>query len=115
MFLGGNKPKCKRVLSSMYVFDIMLSDSITTMSSTYIEDNTRLHFGLFPPKNTYDTRCYRPRYKNIYKPYQAEPRYKSITTTKVLRLQRYVSPLDDTTTLEQKKEMYEKGEKIWKN
>lgn len=95
--------------------DVMLSDEISTMSTTFIEENTRLHFGLFPPKGTYATRCYKPRYKNIYKKNDAAERHKGIFTTKVLRLQRYTSPLDDITTETQKKEMWEKGEKVWEN
>ena len=95
---------------------MMLSDNIQTMSTTYIEENTRLHFGLFPPKKTYDTRCYKPRYANIYEKAEVHPtRFTKITTTKVLRLQEYESPLDDTTTEIQKEKQWQKGEKIWKN
>ena len=95
--------------------DIMLGDQITTMSTTYIEENTKLHFGLFPPKKTYDTRCYSGRYQNIYKKYEPEERYKKLKTNKVLRLMQYTSPLDDTTTEETKKQQWKDGEKIWKN
>ena len=96
--------------------DIMLSDQVSTMSTTFIEDNTKLHFGLFPPKNTYDTRCYSVRYLNIHKPAEIRPpRWANLKTTKVLRLMEYKSPLDDTTTPLQKEQMWEKGEKIWKN
>ena len=95
--------------------DIMLGDQITTMSTTYIEENTKLHFGLFPPKKTYDTRCYSGRYQNIYKKYEPEIRNKKLKTNKVLRLMQYTSPLDDTTTEEMKKQQWKDGEKIWKN
>ena len=95
--------------------DIMLGDQIGTMSTTFIEDNTKLHFGLFPPRNTYDTRCYSLRYKNIYKKLEKEPRYKKLKTNTVLRLQKYDSPLDDERTLQQKQTQWEQGEKIWKN
>ena len=95
--------------------DMVLSDQVQTMSTTYIEDNTKLHFGLFPPKKTYDTRCYSERYKNILEQYKNEPRYKKLKINKVLRLVKYTSPLDDKTTEEQKKEQWKKGEEIWKN
>lgn len=95
--------------------DMQLSDQVQTMSSTYLEENTKLHFGLFPPRKTYDTRCYSPRYKNIFKKDEKQPRYKNLKTTKVLRLVPYQSPLDDTTTQDQKQEQWNKGEKTWKN
>ena len=94
---------------------MVLSDQVQTMSTTYIEDNTKLHFGLFPPRKTYDTRCYSPRYKNIFKKDEKQPRYKALKTTKVLRLVKYISPLDDTTTEQMKKEQWNKGEETWKN
>lgn len=95
--------------------DIMLGDQITSTTSTFIEDNTRLHFGLFPPRKTYNSRCYKPRYKNILKDAQNNERHKKLTTTKVLRLQKYTSPLDDKTTNAEKEAMWEKGSKIWEN
>lgn len=96
--------------------DVMLGDQFATMSSTFIEENTKLHFGLFPPKDTYDTRCYSNRYKdNIYKKVKADKRYKKLKTNQVLRLQKYISPLDDTTTELTKETMWKKGEEIWKN
>lgn len=95
--------------------DVMLSDQIGTMSTTQLEDNTKLHFGLFPPKNTYATRCYKNRMKNVYKKDQQMEQFEDIYTNKVLRIMKYKSPLDDTTKDDEKKEMYEKGEKIWKN
>lgn len=94
--------------------DIMLSDQVGTMSTTMLEENTKLHFGLFPGKKTYATRCYKPRVNNIYKDEQNEE-FTDIYTTKVLRLMKYKSPLDDTTTKEEKQKMWEKGEEIWKN
>lgn len=95
--------------------DIQLSDEITTISTTFIEDNTRLHFGLFPPRKTYDSRCYSVRYKNIYKPFTKKDMFESLKTSKVLRLVKYTSPLDDTTTETMKQEQWKKGEEIWKN
>ena len=93
--------------------DIMLGDQVGTISTTYIEENTRLHFGLFPPKKTYDTRCYSERYKNILLPHKIK-RWAKIKTNKVLRMQDYTSPLDDTTTWEEKQEMNRKAEKLCK-
>lgn len=95
--------------------DIQLSDEITTISTTFIEDNTRLHFGLFPPRKTYDSRCYSIRYKNVLKKYTKEDFYNDLKTSKVLRLVKYTSPLDDTTTETMKEEQWRKGEEIWKN
>lgn len=93
--------------------DIMLSDQVGTITTAQIEENTKLHFGLFPPKGTYDTRCYSERYKNILLPHKIS-RWKKIKTNKVLRLTPYISPLDDTTTEEQKKEMDRKAEQLCK-
>ena len=95
--------------------DILLSDQVQTMSTTYIEDNTKLHFGLWTWRKNYDTRCYSERYKNILKKDENKPKWKLLKTNKVLRLVKYISPLDDKTTEQQKKEQWEKGEQIWKN
>lgn len=95
--------------------DVILSDQIQTMSTTYIEENTKLHFGLFPPRGTYDTRCYSERYKNILIPYTKKPKYKKLKTNKVLRLVKYISPLDDKTTRQQKESQYNTGKEIWEN
>lgn len=108
----------KHLLGLFYTIrccDIMLSDQVGTISTTFIEDNTKLQFGLFPPKKTYDTRCYSERYKNIYQRYQVGDKFSKIKTNKVLRLMKYTSPLDDTTTKLQKEEQWKKGETIWKN
>lgn len=92
--------------------DYIISDSIQTMSNTYIEENTKLHFGLFPPKKTYDTRCYSPRYLNTLD--KAKPRYKwtNLKTTKVIRMKEYISPLDTETTDDEKKLMKQKAYKL---
>ena len=91
--------------------DIMLSDQVSTMSTTMIDENTRLHFGLFPKKGTYDTRCYSERYKNTL--LKCNHKYfAKVKTNKVLRLQDYISPLDDKTTLEQKQEQLEKANRL---
>lgn len=95
--------------------DIMMSDEINTMSTTFVEENTKIHFGLFPPKGTYDSRCYKPRYKNVYKKAENQERWEELTTSKILRLNRTNSPLDDTKTEQQKQEQWNKGEEIWKN
>ena len=95
--------------------DIMLSDQVGTMSTTMLEENTKLHFGLFPPKNTYATRCYKHRMDNVYIKKEEQKEFEDIYTNKVLRLMKYKSPLDDLTTEDEKAMMKEKGEKIWKN
>lgn len=86
--------------------DIMLSDNVSTMSTTLIEENTKLHFGLFPKKGTYDTRCYSIRYNNIYE--KANPRkyFDNVKTMFVLRMIDYISPLDITTSYQQKQEQW---------
>jgi len=95
--------------------DIMLGDQVSTVSTSFIEDNTKLHFGLFPPKRTYDSRCYSGRYANVYEKVKKEPRWKNLKTNKVLRLQQYESPLDDVRTEEEKREQWNKGAKTWVN
>lgn len=95
--------------------DIMLSDQVGTISTSFIEENTKLHFGLFPPKGTYDTRCYSERINNILYKYIPKPKHKNLKTNKILRLVKYRSPLDDTTTSDEKEAQYKKGESIWKN
>lgn len=91
--------------------DMIMSDQITNMSTTYIEENTRLHFGLFPPKKTYDSRCYSERYNNTLLNHE-DKRFKRIKTNRVLRLQEYTSPLDDTTTDYEKRQQLEKAHKL---
>lgn len=78
--------------------DFMLSENITTMSTTYIEENTKLHFGLFPRK-AYDSRCYSIRYDRIKK--TKLKKWKKLKTNKVLKLKPYISPLDTETTEQQ--------------
>ena len=51
----------------------------------------------------------------MFKAYEKGERHNAIKTTKVLRLQAYTSPLDDTTTKEQKEQMWKKGERVWQN
>lgn len=89
--------------------DIMLSDNVATMSTTQIEENTKLHFGLFPPRKTYDTRCFSIRYKNILE--KANPRtyFDQLKTCSILRINFYISPLDLKTTYAQKIAQLEKA------
>lgn len=91
--------------------DIMMSDQVSTMTTTFIEDNTRKCYGLFPPKNTYNTRCYSERYKNCIIDYQNK-RHKNVKTNKVLRLIPYISPLDDNTTEQEKENQIQKMKKL---
>lgn len=92
--------------------DYIISDSIQTMSTTYIEQNTKLHFGLFPPKGTYDTRCYSVRYLNVLDPAKPRSKWTNLKTTKVTRMKEYISPLDTETTKQQKMEMKNKALKL---
>lgn len=91
--------------------DIVLSDQVSTMTTAQLDENTKLHFGLFPPRKTYDTRCYSERYKNVLNPHKPK-KWQKIKTNKVLRLQEYTSPLDDITTKEQKLEQERRAEKL---
>lgn len=91
--------------------DFMLSDNVQTMSTTYVEDNTRLHFGLFPRK-AYDSRCYKPRYKEIDTTVIETKKWKELTTTSVMRLRYYISMLDKATTQAQRDKVYAEIEKL---
>ncbi len=84
--------------------DMMMSDNIQTMSTTYVEDNTRLHFGLFPRK-AYDSRCYKPRYQEVQTKVLETKKWKELQTTSVLRLRYYISMLDKCTTDEQRQKV----------
>ena len=90
----------------------MLSVNIQTYSTTFIEENTRLHFGLFPPKNMYDSRCYRPRYDNCLQNPTRWVRWNKLTTTNIIKLEKWQSPLDDNTTKEQKERMKHEIQKL---
>ena len=92
--------------------DYIISDSIQTMSNTYIEENTKLHFGLFPSKRTYDTRCYSVRYLNVLDPAKPRLKWSNLKTTKVIRMKEYVSPLDTETTTYEKDQMKQKALKL---
>ena len=89
--------------------DIMLSENISTMSTTYVEDNTKLHFGLFPPRKTYDTRAYSIRYENTLRDATPRDKWQELKTYKVLRMKDYKSPLDLETTEREKIEMENKA------
>ena len=91
--------------------DFMLSDNVQTMSTTYIEDNTRIHFGLFPRK-AYDSRCYKPRYQEVDTKIQVTKKWKELTTTSVMRLRYYISMLDRATTEAQRRKVYEEIDKL---
>ena len=93
--------------------DIMLSDNISSMATTQIEENTKIHFGLFPPKRTYDTRCYSIRYENILdRNIREEKEHTKLKTTQILRAKAYISPLDSDTTMKQKQLMEKEIEKL---
>ena len=97
--------------------DMVLSDQVQTMSTTYLEENTKIYWGLFPARKTYDSRCYSQRTKNMYMTEEKmkPTRMRTLKTNKVLRLVKYKSPLDDTATEELKRQQWEKGEQTWKN
>ena len=92
--------------------DIMLSDNVSTIAQTQIEENAKTHFGLFPPKKTYDTRCYSIRYKEILQNSQDEQEHTKLKTNRILRSKYYLSPLDKTTTKKQKESMLHKAQAL---
>ena len=92
--------------------DIMINDTMQTISTSFLEDNTKLHFGLFPPKETYNTRCYSPRYNNCLDDPMRWVRYTGLKTTEIMRIEKYTSPLDDKTTKEQKQRMKKEIEQL---
>ena len=94
--------------------DFMLSENVTTMSTTYIEENTRIHFGLFPRK-AYDPRCYRPRYDKVHIKILNTKKWKKLQTVEVLRLRKYTSPLDTKTTVKQVETMIDEASKLERN
>lgn len=94
------------------MLDIMLSENISTMSTTQATENTKLHFGIFPPRNTYDSRCYSVRYENTLEKATPRKRWEKLKTYKVLRLKEYISPLDIETTNKQKEQMKKQIEKL---
>lgn len=91
--------------------DFMLSDNITTMSTTYIEENTRWRFGFFP-RGAFNSRCYSPRYKRVHTKLVSTKKWQQLKTTKVLRLRKYVSPLDDKTTPNQINDMLKEADRL---
>lgn len=90
--------------------DFMISENIQTMSTTYVEDNTRWRIGIF--RKQYDSRCYSPRYKKVHIKVPITKRWQKLKTTKVLRIKKYISPLDDKTTLQQIEAMERKAEQL---
>lgn len=94
--------------------DFMLSENITTMSTTYIEENTKLHFGLFPRK-AYDSRCYSIRYDRVPTKLITTAKWKTLKTREILKLKPYISPLDTKTTLQQIDTMEKEIEKLERN
>lgn len=94
------------------MLDIMLSENISTMSTAQAVENTKIHFGLFPPRNTYDTRCYSIRYKNVLEKAYPRDKFDQLKTQRILRLKEYESPLDIETTKKQKQTQLAKVEKL---
>lgn len=94
--------------------DFMISENITTMSTTFVEDNTRIHFGLFP-KKAYDSRCYSIRYDRVPTKVIQTKKWKNLKTNEVLRLRKYISPLDTATTKDQTDKMKLKAQTLERN
>ena len=85
--------------------DVMLNDDMSTFTTSYIEDNTKRHFGLFPPRNTYDTRCYSERMKNVLIKAKKQERFNNIKTNEIIKIKYYDSPLDDYKELTEKQRL----------
>lgn len=101
---------------SVSMCDMLLNDEITTTSSTFVDENTRKYYGLFPPKDTYDSRCYSERLKNIYdKLVKKQQRWNNLKTNEIMRITEYISPLDDNTTEQQKQAQAIKYRKVQNN
>lgn len=96
---------------TMRMCDVILSDDVQTISTTYIEENTKIHFGIIPWTKEYDSRCYKERYKNIYLDEESK-QFNNLLTNRILRLQQYISPLDDWTQPQQKEEMRKKAAQL---
>lgn len=94
--------------------DFMLSENVQTMSTTYIEENTKLHFGLFPRK-CYDSRCYSVRYEKVPTKLISTAKWRDLKTKEVLKLKPYISPLDTKTTPRQIENMEREIEKLERN
>ena len=98
--------------------DLIVNENVTNTTTTQVEENTKIHFGFFP-KGLYDTRCFRPRYENIKKHTKTEQvqeaKWNELTTMEVLRLRKYVSPLDTSTTDAQFNKMEKMAEEIERN
>lgn len=103
-----NMKKYFRLFYSIQMADMILNDNIQNMSTTYIEDNTKKNWGFFPKKGTYDTRCFSERYKNTLLQPNEYSKWDKIKTNEIIRMEKYQSPLDDSTTEEQKKKGYNK-------
>lgn len=90
--------------------DLMLNDSVSVNASTLVEENTKTFWGKFPRKNTYDSRCYSERIKNMLYGLDKNPiRFDSLKTNDIIRFDSdLISMLDDSTTTEQKEEVAKK-------
>lgn len=90
--------------------DIMTNDSVSVTASTLVDENTKTYYGKFPRKDTYNSRCYSERIKNTYYGLDKNPiRFDSLKTNEIIRFETdKISPLDDTTTTEQKEKMAKK-------
>lgn len=97
---------------SIEMCDLTLNDQSLSINQAQMDDNTKKYFSLFPPKDTYDSRCYSERIQNAYiKLDKKQDRWKSLKTNKITRIVEYNSPLDDETTEEQKQKVYKDNHK----
>lgn len=88
--------------------DIMLNDSVGTTMQSQVSENTKTYYGLFSAKGTFESRYLKERVKNILYPLTKETkqaRFDKLTCNGYMRMNDYVSPLDDGLTKEEQKKM----------
>lgn len=79
------------------ICNLMTSDLITNISTTFLEDNTKWKYGCLLPRR-YQSRCYKHRYDKVVEGNKAK--FKKLYTRKVIRFGNYESPLDPKSSKE---------------
>lgn len=85
----------RKFLFFFYKCDIcqfIASDVVGNVNTGFIEDNTKTTYGILK-KGLYDSRCYSERYTQFPEtPFKRWGKYK---TNKIIRFDKYISPLDE--------------------
>lgn len=79
------------------ICNLMTSDLITNISTTFVEDNTKWKYGCLLPRR-YQSRCYKHRYDKVAN--GKNTKFKKLYTRKIIRFGNYESPLDPKTNKE---------------